>query len=302
MNSIKISIITSLYRCSEFLEQYLFHVSRITNLAECEVILVHNDPTTEELAILDNCVDKPIHLVHLRVPREGLYTSWNRAIQVARGKYLAIWNVDDIRTPDSLAAQRDALDNSDGVMCYGDFFGTRRYGIFPDKLYQYQPYAQSRKEALKRHIIGCFPMWRKDLHDTVGYFDEQFRLVSDYEFQLRVASGYPLVKADALLGYYLEYVGHKLSSNRKLQQKERTAVELRYRQYDRLLIHVLPFISTYRINSIRNFGQWIDITAIIPGLRRLKLPEMLSLLRMPFAYTWWFVKRSANAVHHRLTQ
>ncbi len=84
MNTIKISIITSIYRCSEFLEQYLFHVSRITNLAECEVILVHNDPTTEELAILDNCVDKPIHLVHLRVPREGLYTSWNRAIQVAR--------------------------------------------------------------------------------------------------------------------------------------------------------------------------------------------------------------------------
>lgn len=298
MNTIQISVITSLYRCEAFLEQFLTSYSRIINMEECELILVHNDPTPEELAIINRCVDERMNLVHLQVPREGLYASWNRAIPDARGKYLAIWNVDDIRTPESLAFQKQALDNSNAVLCYGDFYGTRKYGMFKEKRYQYKTYDHFRKEALKRHIIGCFPMWRKDLHEKVGYFDEQFRLVSDYEFQLRVASTYPLVKACAVLGYYLEHVGHKLSSNRKLQRLERTAVEVRYRVFDKIMIHSLPFISKYRIHSILNFGMWIRVAEIVPRLNAFKPGEVFSLLRMPFSYSWWFIKRSANVVHH----
>jgi len=118
-------------------------------------------------------------------------------------------------------------------MCYGDFYGTDNYGCFEERLYQYSEYQTLKKAALRRHIIGCFPMWRKEIHQSIGFFDEQFRLVGDFEFQIRVALKYDLVKADSFLGYYLENKNHKLSSNRKLQDKERTVVELRYRIYDK---------------------------------------------------------------------
>ena len=300
MNAINISVITSLYKCAPFLESFLMHYANLVNLEECELILVHNDPSEEELAIIARCASEKMNIVHLRVRREGLYVSWNRAVEIARGKYLAVWNVDDIRSPESLAAQKLALDSSEAVMCYGDFFGTRAYGLHRDKLYTYASYKHCYKEALRRHIIGCFPMWRKDLHEKVGYFDEQFRLVSDYEFQLRVASSYPLVKATPILGYYLEHAGHKLSSNRRLQTKERTAVELRYRMYRQLLLHVLPFIAPYRVGQVRNYGLWIDVRRLVPGLRSVKRKEIGSLLQMPFTYAWWFVQRSFQALQHRL--
>jgi len=300
MSAISISVITSLYKCAGFLESFLVHYAHLVNLEECELILVHNDPSEEELDIIERCTHEKMTVVHLRVKREGLYTSWNRAIEIARGKYLAVWNVDDIRSPESLAAQKLALEASEAVMCYGDFFGTRQYGIYCDKLYKYEPYKRCYKDALRRHIIGCFPMWRKDLHEKVGYFDEQFRLVSDYEFQLRVASSYPLVKATPILGYYLEHAGHKLSSNRRLQTKERTAVELRYRLYRQLLLHMLPFIGKYRIDQVRNYGTWIPVKRVVPGLRSVKGQEIGSLLQMPFAYAWWFIERSFHALQHRL--
>lgn len=300
MPSIQISVITSLFRCAPFLESFLQFYNNITNLQECELILVHNDPSPEELAILERCTRREMNIVHLCVEREGLYASWNRAIRFAKGKYIAVWNVDDVRTPTSLADQRTALDNSAAVMCYGDFYGTKQYGMQADKLYQYEPYERCRKDALTRHIIGCFPMWRKDIHQQVGYFDEQFRLVSDYEFQLRIASAYPLVKAGGVLGYYLEHANHKLSSNRKLQTCERTVVEIRYRLYHHVLLHMLPFISQYQINSIRQPNGWIHIAAVAPQLRRRSFRELASLLSTPLSYSYWFIKKGIQTIHQRL--
>lgn len=293
---INISIITSIYRSEAFLEHFLYHVSNIINLDECELILVHNDPTPAELAILARCTGTWLNLVHLPVEREGLYASWNRAIRAASGKYLAVWNVDDIRTPESLVLQKRALDKSFAMMCYGDFYGTRIYGTYADKRYEYKRYEDCRQEAFRRHLIGCFPMWRKTLHETAGYFDEQFRLVGDYEFQLRVVSRFSLVKADRFLGYYLEYAGHKLSSNRRLQQRERAVVDMRYHGYHRVLLHTLPFITKYHINSVLDAGSWKKVSGLVPGLNTTRLADIGSLLRMPFAYCWWFVKRGLQAM------
>lgn len=302
MEKINISVITSLYRSELFLEQYLAYFSSLVNIRETELILVHNDPTPEELGILDRCVTDSMNVIHLKVNREGLYTSWNRGIMEANGKYIAIWNVDDIRTPESLLIQKEALENSHAVLCYGDFYGTRKYGTYQEKLYEYGEYEDCKKEALKRHIIGCFPMWRKDLHDKTGYFDEQFKLVGDYEFQLRIASGYPLTKANGILGYYLEYAGHKLSSNRRLQHKERTVVEIRYRMYNKILMHFLPFLLKYKVNHIFNFGIWLKVSELVPKLNNIRPKEILSLLQMPFSYFNWFVKRSLHALHHFIFQ
>jgi glycosyltransferase involved in cell wall biosynthesis len=253
-----------------------------------------------ELETIRTFLQPHIQLVHIVVKREGLYVSWNRAIEAASGEYLAIWNVDDIRTPGSLAAQKAALDQTNAVLSYGDFYGTRKYGPYAEKLYEYPEYDRCKKEAFKRHIIGCFPMWRKTIHKELGYFDEQFKLVSDYEFQLRVIRRFRLVKADSVLGYYLEHAGHKLSSNRRVQHRERTALELRFHMYDKILLHCLPFTLKYRINQILNFDKWIPIRSILPGRQGIKPRELLSLVRMPFFYIQWFIRRSFHTLYNNL--
>jgi glycosyltransferase involved in cell wall biosynthesis len=301
MPGVHISVITSLYRCGAFLPDFLQHYARIENIAECELILIHNDPTVAELEMIRTFMQPQIQLVHIVVKREGLYASWNRAIEAASGEYLAVWNVDDIRTPGSLAAQKAALDQSKAALSYGDFYGTRKYGPHGEKLYEYPEYDRCKKEAFKRHIIGCFPMWRKTIHKELGYFDEQFRLVSDYEFQLRVIRCFPLVKATSILGYYLEYAGHKLSSNRRVQHRERTALELRYHMYDKILLHCLPFALKYRINQIQNFGKWIPVRSILPSRQGIRAGEVLSLLWMPFSYIHWFIKRSIHTLYTNLS-
>jgi len=46
----------------------------------------------------------------------------NTCIKEAKGEYVTIWNVDDLRTPNSLEMQMKALDeNPDIALTYGDF-------------------------------------------------------------------------------------------------------------------------------------------------------------------------------------
>jgi glycosyltransferase involved in cell wall biosynthesis len=294
-----ITVITSLYNSDPFLEGYFKAVSEIQNTHEIEILLVHNAPSAKELAIIEKYLPRFPFITHLQVAeREGLYSSWNRGITHSKGKYIAIWNVDDIRTPDSLELQKNALDSSRAAMCYGDFYGTDNYGSFKEKLYEYKHYRVFKKTALRRHIIGCFPMWRKDIHQSIGYFDEQFRIVGDFEFQIRTALNYDLVKADSILGFYLENKNHKLTSNIKLLDKERTVVELRYRIYDKILLHIIPFISSYKIHHILCFGTWASLDSILSPSHLVDFKSIGMLIAAPFRYSLWVMRKTLKLLYY----
>jgi len=294
-----ISVITSIFNSQVFLEGYFKAIGEIENTQDIEVLLIHNAPNDQELTIINKYLEKHSFIRHIKIAeREGLYSSWNRGIKLAKGKYLAVWNVDDIRTPGSLTSQKNALDNSDAAMCYGDFYGTDNYGPFHDRVYQYSEYQTLKKAVLRRHIIGCFPMWRKEIHQHIGFFDEQFRLVGDFEFQIRVALKYDFVKAPSYLGYYLENQSHKLSSNRNLQDKERTVVELRYRTYDKIMLHVFPFISGFRIRHVLYSGNWIELNKVTSSSNQVNATSILSLLATPFTYGFWVIKKSLVKLYH----
>jgi glycosyltransferase involved in cell wall biosynthesis len=258
MLSIKISVVTSLYRCARFLENYLSHVVKIDNLYKCEFILVHNDPLSAELNMIEAYKDKGIEFVHICVPRENLYSSWNRAVKIAKGQYIAIWNVDDIRFPDSLSLQEKALDeNNAAVMAYGNMFGSTKYGVYGELLYQYPEWQQSKEEFYRSYLTSCFQMYRKSVHQSLGYYDEQFRSSGDFDFQIRTALHYPMIKVKGVLGVYLEHQSHKLSSN-AVQVLENNIIYLRYGVFEKIQFHMLPkSILKYKLRWFMLEGKWV---------------------------------------------
>jgi glycosyltransferase involved in cell wall biosynthesis len=255
--SVKVSVITSLYRCENFLEEYLDCVLKIENLEECEFILVHNDPTEKELEIIEAYKNGPINIVHLGVEREGLYCSWNRAIKIARGKYITVWNVDDIRFTNSISMQARALDeNPAAALAYGDIYGSNEYGELGKRLYQFPEWEGNKTEFYRSYLISCFQMWRSSIHSKVGYYDEQFRCVADFDFQIRTALHFPMIKVKEPLGIYLEDQPHKISNN-SAQVLENNIVYLRYGVYEKIQLQVLQrSVATYKRDQFLFYGNW----------------------------------------------
>ena len=293
----KISVLTSLYNGSTFLPGYFKALSEIQGKEIIEVLLLHNEPKEEELAIIQQYLPSMDFVRHIIIPeRESLYRTWNRGILLSEGEYITVWNVDDVRFPESILQQAEALDKyPEAGIAYGDIYITDTFGkIGTTKtnvpLYNY------KNEFFKSYYISCFQMWRKSIHSTTGYYDEQFKSSADFDFQIRAALRFPFVKTNEPLGSYLEYQTTKLSFN-GLQELENNIIYSRYGVYEKInYFTVFQSLKKYRKNALLFYDKWYPfsekqpfgffykVTRFFPGLiqsikKQFKTKRMKSILR-----------------------
>ena len=258
----KISILTSLYNCESFLQGYFHALSKIEGKEQIEVLLLHNAPQKNELAIIAEYLPSFNFVRHIIIPeRETLYRTWNRGIQLSEGEYITVWNVDDVRFPNSIIQQTEALDKNPGTaIAYGDIWVSRQYGICGKNKSNSPVYSRAtQKKFLSGYYISCFQMWRKSIHQTIGYYDEQFKCVADFDFQIRTVSRFPLIKVDEPLGIYLEDQPHKLSAN-EVHEIENTMIYLRYGVYEKVDPYCIGLSrKKYRQNESLFFDKWYPI-------------------------------------------
>jgi glycosyltransferase involved in cell wall biosynthesis len=296
MNPVKISVLVALYRCEKYLRGFFEAARKVEGLDKMEFVLIHNCPTDAELAIIQEALHslpaRALHLPrHVGWPERGLYASWNKGIAMSQGEYLANWNVDDARTPDSLLGQAETLDrNPDVALTYGDIIEVTRQGA-TDGRFSAAADARGRhvKFRFSRAFHGhCFLMWRRSAHDQAGYFDEQLHVAGDYDFWIRVVSRLRVMKTEGLLGYYLnEGVG--LSTSGPALVAENTLLFLRYSLFEKLNYLALPSaLHSYRVRALLVNGQHVGLDKYWtpPGNRWLRNPPLFlgGLLLYPFRF------------------
>ena len=98
----KVSTITPSYKSEKYLKGFLKNVKQQTH-NNFEIILDHKVPTKNEINIVKKFNSKNNNIKHLIVDKVyPIGTSMNRCIENSTGEYLCIWNVDDLRTPNSI--------------------------------------------------------------------------------------------------------------------------------------------------------------------------------------------------------
>ncbi len=263
------SIITSCFRGERYLADFLANVAEQTLFAETELVLVLNEPSETELALAQDFQARyPGRMQQLVVtPVEPQAASWNRAWRAARAPYCCIWNIDDQRTPESIAVQCAALDAHPAApLVYGDQLRVFEYGCRIGWHEHFPTY--DRERFTRAYFCGAFPMWRKSLAAEAGYFDEQLRSAGDFDFTVRLSLRGPLLKAPGILGYFTD-IGAGLSTGNVLCEIERTVIELRYGIYETVDIDYLDEARKYQIDKLRFDGQWQTVTAWVPGYAAL---------------------------------
>ena len=270
MNKIKISAVVPYFRGDKYLEKFLENVLEQTILNELEVVLVHNEPTHKEIELVQKFqIQHPGVINHIVIkPVEPIGTSMNRCIKNAKGEYVAIWNIDDLRTPNSFEIQKKVLDENPEVgLAYGDYIVVNTFGGRKGRLVS--PPEFERKEFIKSMHCGPFPMWRKEINEKIGYFDEQLMQGADFDLMARIATTYAMKKCQGLLGYYLD-VGLGLGTRQgTLQPIERTVIELRYGAYNKLDFRYYKKALKYRISEVFFDNKWFPITQFVTDYQEL---------------------------------
>ena len=215
---------------------------------DLEIVLDHNDPSDEEVKLVEEYNEQYDNILHIKVEGvDPIGTSMNRCIEYATGDYLCIWNVDDLRTPDSIEVMAKALDeNPDVDFVYGNYFIVPNFGGTEG---QYVDETGREDELTTGMILGPYFMFRKSILEKSGMFDEQLVQGADYDLALRLAMNGKGLHLPINLGYYLnEGLGQSTKPNSK-QPIERTVIELRY-NIRVLEPHLVPYTRSYDVDNI----------------------------------------------------
>ena len=243
----KVSTITPCYNMSKYMKGFLDNLSTQTH-KDLEIVLDHNDPSDEEVKLVEEYNEQYDNILHIKVEGvDPIGTSMNRCIEYATGDYLCIWNVDDLRTPDSIEVMAKALDeNPDVDFVYGNYIIVPKFGSTEG---QYVDETGREDELTTGMILGPYFMFRKSILEKSGIFDEQLVQGADYDLALRLAMNGKGLHLPINLGYYLnEGLDQSTKPNSK-QPIERTVIELRY-NIRVLEPHLVPYTRSYDVENI----------------------------------------------------
>lgn len=204
----KVSVITSIYKSSKFIYDFLIDVKRQTIFPESEILLLDANPEGE-----DSDYDIIKNFLHLkpfkykRIKECNVYEAWNQGIQLASSDLISNWNTDDRRKVNSLKTQVDFLESNEEVdVCYGALLISDKENEvfeFCDTKKTWPVFGGSLEDQLKHNSPHCLPVWRKSIHDRFGDFDSSYFSAGDYEMWFRVLKGGGrLGKINEILGLY----------------------------------------------------------------------------------------------------
>ncbi|MBU4485847.1 MAG: glycosyltransferase [Candidatus Delongbacteria bacterium] len=186
----KISVIMSVYNSDRFLKDSIDSILRQT-FSDFEFIITDDKSSDSSLSVLEEYAKKDGRIVLLKnLENMGLTKNLNGMIRIAKGKYIARLDADDISLPERLWLQHDFMENhpETGVLgTDGKIFGDNRKTITINR-----PETNEEIRAaflFENLLIHSSAFIRKSVLDehNIGY-DENFRIIQDLELWTRMTA------------------------------------------------------------------------------------------------------------------
>lgn len=184
----QISVVMAVYNGGKYLQLAINSILH-QSFTDFEFIIINDGSTDITLDVLTEFAqtDKRIHVVSRE--NKGLVASLNEAIALAKAPLIARMDADDIAHPKRLEKQFEFMQKHSGVVCVGSYYEVideEGLGLTVAKAPTDNEHIQ---DALMRgHTVICHPtaMYRKNLVNAVGGYEQKFYLVEDLDLWLKL--------------------------------------------------------------------------------------------------------------------
>lgn len=214
-----------------------------------ESVLAQTYPAVEQVLVDDASTDgtweviagyaerRPERVRVLRLEENrGPSHARNRGVELARGELLMFLDADDVVSPDALERLVEAVRDRPGTVGYCECLALKRdaegrWTPGPHKV----PVPEPGEDLFRAFLLHtawpptCSTLWRRDVYDATGGYDEEMVRDEDTDLLLRAhAAGAALVRAEGGVGYYRSFDGTRASVSSGIS-------EARYRASVRVL-------------------------------------------------------------------
>jgi glycosyltransferase involved in cell wall biosynthesis len=189
-----VTVLTSIYKSELYLKSFLQNLDSQIGIDSCELIFISTEASGFERKLLEEFtqVHPNAKLIYTKYPF-GIYEAWNIGIEVSSSKYITNWNVDDQRSFDSIFHQFNFMEENQHVdIGYQDLFYVFSPNLSWEQIQNIGLKTRMASVSLPALMTGACPphngpIWRRELHDSVGLFDPQYRSAGDLDFWIRCA-------------------------------------------------------------------------------------------------------------------
>jgi hypothetical protein len=205
-----LSIITSLYKGGKYIHPFLENITQQSVFSDCELIIVDANSPENESVIIEKYIPFFPNIRYIKLEeRIGIYDAWNLAIQESNSDFITNANLDDLHRNDAFEIKINALkSNLEIDIVYSDVYYSFIENLSFDVIAKGNLKTNFTSEVTKFNLLQYnyphnSPMWRRTLHDKIGYFDTQYKSAGDHEFWLRAAfEGCSFKKIDEVVTVY----------------------------------------------------------------------------------------------------
>jgi len=217
MKNPKVTVLMSVYNGEKYLREAVDSILAQT-FNDFEFLIV-NDGSTDNIAeIIESYNDPRIKIIN-NEKNIGLTKSLNKGLKLAKGKYIARQDADDISMPDRIIKQVDFLDRNLDIAIVGtNYFRINEKGDIVQEINRKRKDIDIKINLSKGNQLGHGTlMFRKDCVEKIGFYRETFKYAQDYDFVLRFSDKYKLANIPELL-YKWRINSHSISVSKKIVQ------------------------------------------------------------------------------------
>ncbi len=249
MNDILVSVVIPAHNCTKYIDLALESV--LIQDVPMEIIVI-DDASKDDL---DSVMQKYLHLpqVHYLKNKDnlGVAKTRNRGVSMAKGKYVAFLDADDIWAENKLKKQLKLIEETGYVICSTarelmTLDGTMTGYIIPVKPeYSYFSLLQQNQincssVLIRTEVAKEFPMHHDDSHEDYLMWLEVLR-----KYRKGCAVNEPLLK------YRISNVG---KSGSKWNSAKMTFLTYRYMEYG--FFKSILYFTCYALNGLRKYFFW----------------------------------------------
>lgn len=276
MSHYKLTAIVSSFNSEKYIKGCLEDLTQQSLFQEggLEIIVVDSNSPQNEAEIIKAFQNSFPHITYIRTAeRETLYGAWNTGIKLARGEFLTNANTDDRHSPNAFKVFCETLNKNSSVdLAFSDCLFTEVENE------TYQNNSSSGDYSFKTFFspdvclhfqFGPQPVWRRSLHEKIGYFNPELKAAGDWDFNFR----FNLAGCKAL--HIPEKLGLFLNSASSVSRSDSTSIQEQARIREK-------YVSNKNVLEFYSNEGW----SLESGQQKASALNHFALRAMQFALPW----------------